>query len=34
LPDTGLAEALRQDARAIVDMVLVEPAAVDVDAAR
>ena len=31
--DAGRGEALRQDARAVVDMVLVAPAAVDIDAA-
>ena len=32
--DAGLRQALRQDARAVVDVVLVAPAAVDVDAAQ
>jgi len=32
VPDAGIGEALQQDARAVVDVVPVAPAAVDVDA--
>ncbi len=31
VPDAGLGEALREDARTVVDVVLVAPAAIDVN---
>src|SRR5882672_10122960 len=34
VPDAGLGEPLRQDARAVMDVILVAPTAIDVDAAQ